>query len=114
MQDRDFLAPVDARFYNCAPSGLRSARLLGNERVSMWNLHRAAELVEVDLPGIAPVVLIEPPGCAVRRLDSSLATVLIEPEADQITLTWAAAMETADVYPQAQLQSMRYAVERTR
>jgi hypothetical protein len=99
----------DPRAYQCASLGLGSARLAGNERVSLWNLHPRQELVELDLPGERPRLLIEPPGTRTFELEPRLATVLIEPDEDRVTLTWAGSMPVAAVYPEPMCAEMRHA-----
>lgn len=93
----------DPRAYSCAPAGLGSHRLAGGEKVKLWNLHRGRDYVEFDLPEDRPTLVLEPPGVAPRTLEPQLATVLIEPDDDKVTLTWAGALETAMVYPEEML-----------
>ncbi len=102
--------PSDPRGYACAPAGLAVRRLEGAERVKLWNLHRERDYIEFDLPADRPTLILEPPGVAPRRLDALLQTVLIEPDEDRITLTWAGVLETAMVYPKEMTASMRHAV----
>ena len=96
--------------FNCAPAGLSTHRLYGAERVQLWNLHRERELLEFDLPGDPPRLLVEPPGVQARELSALLQTVLIEPELDRVTLTWAGALEVASPYTQESTERMRHAV----
>lgn len=98
------------RALNCAPAGLATHRLYGGERVQLWNLHRDRELLEVDLAGDRPRLTIEPPGVAPREMDALLQTVLIEPELDRVTLTWAGAIEVATAYPKELTDAMRHTV----
>jgi hypothetical protein len=95
--------------FNCAPAGLAVCRLEGAERVSLWNTHPNQELLEFDLPGDRPKLLIEPPGVAPRELTPLLQTVLIEPDLDRVTLTWAGVLPVAMPYPQELTASMRHA-----
>jgi hypothetical protein len=99
----------DPRAYQCASPGLGSTRLAGNERLSLWHLHRDHELLELDLPGERPRLLIEPPGTRTFELEPRLATVLIEPDEDRITLTWTGSMAVAAVFPQPQCAEMWHA-----
>lgn len=105
-----FTPPSDPRAYACAPAGLAVRRLEGAERVKLWNLHREREYIEFDLPADRPTLILEPPGVAPRKLDALLQTVLIEPDEDRITLTWAGVLETAMIYPMEMAASMRHAV----
>ncbi|AKT39709.1 DUF2169 domain-containing protein [Chondromyces crocatus] len=89
----------DPRAYLCAPPGLGSHRLLGHEPVKLWNLHRDRDLVAFDLPGDRPTVALTLPGVGVRTLEPHLATVLLEPDEDRLTLTWGAALDVAMVFP---------------
>lgn len=99
----------DPRAYNCAPVGLCGLRLRGNERVSLWNLHPRHEMLEADLPGQAPRLLIQPPGCPVMELPAALQTVLIQPDEERVTVTWTGALRTAAPFPQEVCDSMRRA-----
>ncbi|XYI02873.1 DUF2169 domain-containing protein [Sorangium sp. So ce1128] len=98
------------RSFNCAPAGLAAHRLYGAERVQLWNLHPRHELLEFDLPDDRPRLLVEPPGVAARELEPLLQTVLIEPDLDRVTLTWAGALEVASPYPGEMTERMRHAV----
>jgi hypothetical protein len=101
---------VHPRALNCAPAGLAAHRLYGGERVQLWNLHREREMFELDLPGDRPRLLLEPPGVAAREVDAQLQTVMIEPEIDRVTLTWAGAIPVAAVYPEEMTTAMRHGV----
>jgi hypothetical protein len=100
----------DRRVFNSAPAGLAVCRLEGAERVSLWNMHAQHELLEFDLPDDRPQLLIEPPGVAARELRPLLQTVLIEPDHDRVTLTWAGVLPVALPYPAEMVASMRHAV----
>lgn len=100
----------DRRAYNSAPAGLAVCRLQGAERVSLWNLHARHELLEFDLPDDRPTLVLEPPGVAPRELQPLLQTVLIEPDLDRVTLTWAGVLPVAMPYPEEMTASMRHAV----
>lgn len=100
----------DVRACNAAAPGLATARLLGNERVSLWNLHREHEHLELTLPGDVPRLLVEPPNTKTFELAPKLATVLIEPDEDRITLTWAGTMDVGGIYSPEMCAAMRSAV----
>jgi Uncharacterized protein conserved in bacteria (DUF2169) len=110
LEKRGALGPTNARIYNCAPAGLAVCRLVGGERVSLWNLHAMHALLEFDLPGERPRMLIEPPGAGTRELDPLLQTVLVEPDEDRVTLTWTGSLEVAAPYPEEMTRAMRHAV----
>jgi hypothetical protein len=101
---------IHPRSFNCAPAGLATHRLYGGERVQLWNVHPERELFEFDLAGDRPRFMIEPPGVKPREMEPLLQTVLIEPDLDRVTLTWAAAIEVAAVYPDEMTESMRHGV----
>ncbi|APR87639.1 putative exported protein [Minicystis rosea] len=105
-----FDASIHPRSFNCAPAGLATHRLYGAERVQLWNLHPERELFEFDLAGDRPRLVIEPPGVRPREVEPLLQTVLIEPDLDRVTLTWAGAIEVAAVYPHEMTDVMRHAV----
>jgi hypothetical protein len=94
------LSPHDSRVHNSAAPGLAVCRLHGGERVKLWNLHPHHELLEFDLPGHAPRLVVELPGVGTRELPAVLHTVLIEPDADRVTLAWAGSLEVAIPYPE--------------
>jgi hypothetical protein len=101
---------VDPRSYNCAAPGLGQRRLEGGERVALSNLHPKHELLEFDLPGDRPRLIIEPPNVSPREVTPHLQTVLFEPDEDRVTLTWAGALEVAMVFPPEMCLEMRHAV----
>ena len=107
LEDRDLASFARPRVYNCAATGLGNVRLEGTERITLWNLHPQASLLEFDLPGQRPRVLVEPPGCRIYELAPRLQTVLIEPDEDRLTLTWAASMPVAAPFPDELCRSMR-------
>ncbi|EYF02068.1 DUF2169 domain-containing protein [Chondromyces apiculatus] len=97
----------DPRAYQCAPPGLGSHALTGSERVKLWNMHREREYAEFDLPADRPSLSLTLPGVGARALSPRLATVLIEPDDDRVTLTWGAALEVAMVYPDEALAEVQ-------
>ena len=101
---------VDPRAFNCAPPGVSQARLKGNERVELQRLHAQRETCTFHLPADRPRLLLEPPGVNTRELEPSLQTVLIEPDRDRVTLTWAGMLEVAMPYPMDMIECMRCAV----
>jgi hypothetical protein len=101
--------PPDPRYHNSAPPGQAATRLCGRERLKLWNLHPRHQLIEVDLPAEQPRLAVEPPGCRVHELEATLATVLVEPDADRLTLTWAGSMPTAAPYPDEMCHEMGHA-----
>lgn len=101
--------PPNPRLYNCAPAGLASIRLEGNERVVLGHMHPRYAQLSFDLPAERPRMLIEPPGCAVKELQPLLQTLLIEPDAMRFSLVWAGVMETAARFPKELASSIRHA-----
>jgi hypothetical protein len=101
--------PPNPRLFNCAPAGLAVCRLLGGEHVKLLNLHPKHEVLEFDLPGERPRMLLEPPGCPVAELSPLLSTISIEPEAQEVTLTWAGKIEVAAPFPAEVIQKVRHA-----
>jgi len=110
LSSRPLVAAADPRAFNCATPGLCGVRLTGAEPVRLWCLHPTRELLEVALPAERPRLLLEPPGCGVYELPPVLATVLIEPSAERVTLTWTGTMEVAAPYPRGACDAMRSAV----
>jgi hypothetical protein len=110
LRDRHLAEPPDPRVFCCAPAGLARERLRGNERISLWHLHRSFELLELDLPAERPRLLLEPPGAGVREMPAQLQTVLIEPDEDRVTLTWTGSMPVAAVFPESMCREMRHGV----
>jgi hypothetical protein len=109
LADRRFpKLPPNPRLFNCAPAGLGVCRLSGGERVKLHNLHSKHELLEFDLPGERPRLLIEPPGCKAVDVPSQLATVFIEPDTERVMLTWAGKIEVAMPFPDEMLKKVRH------
>jgi hypothetical protein len=105
----DLRSVTSPRMYNSAPAGLAVCRLDGGERVSVWNMHARHELLEFDLPDDRPKLLLEPPGVAARELPALLQTVLVEPDEERVTLTWAGVLPVAMPYPGEMIATMRHA-----
>ncbi len=101
--------PPNPRLYNCAPSRLAVCRLQGGERVSLKNLDPKRDVLEFELPGERPRMLLEPPGCPVAGLSPLLQTVFIEPDEERVTLTWAGTLETAAPFPREMAREIRHA-----
>lgn len=106
----DRTAAPDVRACNAASPGLATALLRGDEKVSLWNLHRRYEHLELSLPGEVPRMLVEPPNTKTFELEPKLATVHIEPDEDRITLTWAGSMAVGGIYSPEICAAMRRAV----
>jgi hypothetical protein len=107
---RSVMDEVDDRLANIAAPGLAAHRLHGAEVARLRHLHPHAREVIFALPGDVPRVAIEPPNAGVHELRPQLATVLIEPEIDRVTLTWCASLPVAAPYPDAVLSQVRHAV----
>jgi hypothetical protein len=110
LRDRGFDEAPDPRWANSAPAGLAVCRLQGHERARLWHLHRQHELLELELPGERPRLLLEPPNAGVREMQPLLQTVLIEPDEDRLTLTWTGSILVAAVFPEPMCREMRHAV----
>jgi hypothetical protein len=110
LADRDLGAAPDERLYSSGASGLRGLRVPDGARATLWNLHRHHELFELHLPRQAPQFLVEPPGCSVRLARGELRNILLEPDVDRLTLTWAASIAIAAPFPNEMLVEMRHAV----
>lgn len=109
MPDPSIHRTPDPRFFNRAATGLATHRLLGDERASLAHLHPRHELFECALPADRPRLLIEPPGTRTYELGPQLATVLLEPDQERVTLTWTGSMPVSTVYPEAMCKEMRHA-----
>lgn len=109
LEPRD-LSTIDPRIYSCASPGLGRQRLTGGEPLRLVHLHPRQPALETQLPADCPQVLVEPPGAPIRRLAPRLATVLIQPDRDLVTLTWAASMATACLFPPDALERVRWGV----
>lgn len=58
----------------------------------------------------APRLSLDVPGVGERKLAPALTTVRIEPDADRVVLTCAAAFRVLAVYPEEMTATMRHAV----
>jgi hypothetical protein len=106
----DMRSRRNPRVYNAAPAGLAVCRLRGDEHVRLWNVHRELSLLEFNLPDDPPRLSLDVPGVGERKLTAALTTVRIEPDADRVVLTWAAAFRVLAQYPDEMTRSMRRAV----
>lgn len=106
LDDPDDTQP---RAFNCAPPGLATTQLRGDERVELYNLHRDAEHFVFELPGERPRLLVEPPNAGTFELEPRLTTVFIEPDEDRVTLTWAGSTPAAGLYSPEACATMRHA-----
>lgn len=97
------------RAFNCAPPGLATTQLRGDERVELYNLHRDAEHFVFELPGERPRLLVEPPNAGTFELEPRLTTVFIEPDEDRVTLTWSGSTPAAGIYAPEMCATMRHA-----
>lgn len=104
------LGRPDPRAFQCAPAGLAVCRLEGGERMTMKHLHPSAPMFECELPRLRPKVVLEPKNTRARKIDTVLGTVLIEPDEDRLTLTWAGRMPTAGIYHEQALLEVRHGV----
>ncbi len=102
--------PPTAAAHNVAPPGLATTLLLGHERVELYNLHPSGEHVVFGLPGERPRLVVEPPNAGLFELEPRLVTVLIEPDAHRVTLTWAGSTPAAGVFSPEACGAMRHAV----
>lgn len=100
----------DDRIFNGASPWLVLPTLTGAERVVLTNLHRRHARVEFELPGERPQVLVDVPGRGATELTATLATVLLEPDEDRVSLVWGARLPIELPLTEAQESSLRYAV----
>ncbi|MBK8253265.1 MAG: DUF2169 domain-containing protein [Polyangiaceae bacterium] len=104
-------APIDIRAYNCASPGLFGVRLSGGEAVRLINLHPREGRIECSLPAERPTFVLQPPGCPIYELPALLATVLLEPDHDRLTMTWAGSLQVAEPYASDACNIMRRTVK---
>ncbi len=110
LEPRSMETAPDMRAYQSGAMGLSNTQLQGGERVSLLNQHPRYEVMEFVLPGERPRFLLEPPGCGAKELAVQQKTVLIEPDQERLTLTWAATLEVAAPYPEELCNEMRRSV----
>lgn len=110
LLDRDLFTPPNPRMHNCAPAGLAVCRLEGKERVKLWHMHPLHGLFEFNLPGDIPQITVVPPNTKSYVLVPCLQTVLLEPDHERMTLTWAGKLQTATVFPREMLATLPYSV----
>lgn len=78
---------MDPRFHSCASSGLATARhLAGTEQVLVENASSGGRML-FALPGVIPRVTVRL-GAAEQGLPMDLDTVIVEPDAERVVLTW--------------------------
>lgn len=89
---RKYVSPLppedmNPRFHSCAAPGLATARhLTGTEQVLVENASPGARML-FALPGVVPRVTVRL-GASGQNLPMALDTVIVEPDAERVVLTW--------------------------
>lgn len=100
LADRSPLgSPTDSRAFSCGSSRLRFLALRGDEEVVLRHLCPDSTTLTTRLPDARVAVTLAPPGCPPRRLAAGLRHVELRPTEGTMTLTYAAAMPVAAVFP---------------
>jgi hypothetical protein len=83
---------IHAELARCAPIGLRSPFLRGDEVITLYGMDPAEPVMGVHLPGTRPVFRLPPFGTAKKEteLDSQLYQVLIDVDERMLFLVWTA------------------------
>jgi hypothetical protein len=79
---------VDPRAAQGAAVGMRAHQVVPKARVELHNLHPNEPSWRFRLPCKAPRMLYQLAGGAAEMLEPKIRTVLIEPDADRVTLVW--------------------------
>lgn len=104
-----FQPKLDPRVAQCAPPGL-CANITGRIQISLWNLWPDRELWDVELPPEVPQLILQPQGCAPVELKPQLKTIVLEPDARRLELTWSGSLEVLAPYPAEMCAAMHKAV----
>jgi len=83
--------------------GHRGIRLRGGEEVRLDNLHPTWRHIRTNLPSDAPIVRMQPPGCPWFDLEPQLDTVVLDLDAERLSMVWSAKLEVAGRYPDDEL-----------
>lgn len=102
---------VDARALSGGALELSRGRLLGGEPVLLRGLTAAHRDVRFPLPTTHPAVRLTPPGCPAFDLPTQMTTVLLEPDAERLTISYAARLEVAGQYPEDELRQVRVDID---
>ncbi|MBL8603712.1 MAG: DUF2169 domain-containing protein [Myxococcales bacterium] len=87
----------DPRYFQCAPEDQwLETPLRGDEPFALQNLHPERPLLEGRLPGLGFRAIFEVADEGLRALPLTLDTVLFEPDALRVTLTWRGHTPVAD------------------
>ncbi|WP_437633905.1 DUF2169 family type VI secretion system accessory protein [Sorangium sp. So ce854] len=87
----------DWAYFQAAPPDQRLAgHLRGDEEVTLLNLHPAAQTASFRLPGLRIRAVVEDTQGRVQDARMSLDTLLVEPDAGLVTLTWRGHAEVAE------------------
>ncbi|WP_434044160.1 MULTISPECIES: pentapeptide repeat-containing protein [Sorangium] len=87
----------DWAYFQAAPPDQRLAgHLHGDEEVTLLNLHPAAQTASFRLPGVRIRAVVEDAQGRVQDARMSLDTLLVEPDAGLVTLTWRGHAEVAE------------------
>ncbi len=100
----------DDRIFNGASPWLILPTLTGAERFVLTNVHRHHARLEFELPGERPQVLVDMPGRGPTELPATLASVIVEPDEDRVSVVWGARAPLDLPLTDAQEESLRYAV----
>ncbi len=101
---------MDSRFTNCGSLGLQLPDLKGNEAIVLHNLHRKHEKLSFSLPGERPRMSLPAAG-GLERVEAALATVMLEPDEDRVTLLWRGTIAAKRAYLPDELARMPFLVE---
>lgn len=108
--ERAPLGQVDPRALQCAPPGQVVPALRGDEPVELHHLDPAAPHVSFSLPRHRPRLTLEPPNTRRYELEARISTVLLEPDARAVTITWTGSMPVAAPYPDGMCAEMPHSV----
>ncbi len=84
-----FAEDFDWTYFNAAPADQQlQGYLKGDEEFALHNLHPAEPIVNGRLPGVRPRLLVRDKSGRTREVPLRLDTLLVDTNAQQITLTW--------------------------
>jgi hypothetical protein len=113
LRNDDFGRPVfppDPRILSCAAPGLGVARLTGRETLRLEGMRWGRGTATLPLGASALAVRLVFPGAGGYDLETRMATVHVDADAERITIVWGAFQPTALPYPAEQIEKIRIEV----
>ncbi len=100
----------EPRSHQAASPGLGTRRLSGGETIRLTNLEPARGERLLRLPRALPSLLLRPPGCDHFELEPQIDSVVIRPDARELSIVYSGRLRVAGRYPEVELALVESAV----